>query len=82
MLDQLKERDVTVLVSTHDLNMASTRFDKVLLINHHLIAYGRPELVFTPENVRSAFGSRVLHMDNGAMIVDECCPGGYEDHFP
>jgi manganese/iron transport system ATP-binding protein len=80
LLDRLKEKDVTVLVSTHDLNMASHRFDQVLLLNKRLIAFGKPAQVFSKENVREAFGSHLLYMEDAAMIVDECCPGGYEDH--
>jgi ABC-type Mn2+/Zn2+ transport system ATPase subunit len=78
LLEQLKQQRVTVLVSTHDLNMASDRFETVLLLNRRLIAFGSPEHVFTPENIRAAFGSRMLFLD-GAILVDECCPG--EDHL-
>jgi len=61
------------MVSTHDLNMAATRFSQVLLINRNIIAYGTPEEVFTPENLHIAFGGQVLSM-HGVMVVDECCP--------
>ncbi len=78
LLDQLQEEGVTVMVSTHDLNMASQRFGTVLLLNHTLVAYGTPQQVFTPESVRQAFGSHVLSME-GVMLVDECCPP--EEHL-
>jgi manganese/iron transport system ATP-binding protein len=78
LLDQLKKLNVTVLVSTHDLNMASRRFDAVLLINRRLIAYGTPQQVFSSENVHKAFGSQILYMDGAALLVDECCPGDPE----
>ena len=80
LLDRLESQEVTVMVSTHDLPMASQRFEKVLLINHRLIAYGSPGEVFTPESIRQAFGSQVLYMD-GAVVVDECCPPE-EHHHP
>ncbi len=73
LLEEMHRQNVTVMVSTHDLNMASKRFEKVLMINRRLIAYGTPDEVFTPELVKAAFGERIL-MLNGAMIVDECCP--------
>ena len=63
---------MTVLVSTHDLPMASERFEKVLLLNHRLVAYGAPAEVFSNINISAAFGHQVLYLD-GAMIVDECC---------
>ncbi len=47
LLDDLSAAQVTVMVSTHDLSLASQRFDLVLLINRQLIAYGPPEQVFT-----------------------------------
>jgi manganese/iron transport system ATP-binding protein len=80
LLDRLKIEDVTVLVSTHDLNMASQRFEQVLLLNHRLISFGHPNIAFTPEYLSAAFGSHVLYVENGTMIVDECCPGDHERH--
>ncbi len=72
LLDELHVQKVTVMVSTHDLGMASERFERVLLLNRRVIAYGTPEQVFTPENVRGAFGGQVLDI-HGAMVVDQCC---------
>lgn len=81
LLEEMHRKDITVMVSTHDLNMASQRFEKVLMLNRRMIAYGTPEEVFTPALVRSAFGERVMLL-NGAMVIDECCPPGgiEEDH--
>jgi ABC-type Mn2+/Zn2+ transport system ATPase subunit len=74
LLDHLREREVTTLISTHDLNLAASRFDLVLLLNHRVIAYGEPKAVFQQENLQSAFGNSLLVMENGTMLVDECCP--------
>jgi ABC-type Mn2+/Zn2+ transport system ATPase subunit len=81
LLEEMHRKDITVMVSTHDLNMASQRFEKVLMLNRRMIAYGTPEQVFTPELVRVAFGERVMFL-NGAMVIDECCPpgGNEEEH--
>ncbi len=73
LLDQLQTQGVTTMVSTHDLNMATRRFEQVVLLNRRLIAWGPPNQVFTPETIRQAFGSRVLFLE-GAAFVDECCP--------
>ena len=73
LLDHLREKVVTAIISTHDLNLAASRFDLVLLINHRLIAFGTPQQVFTRENLDSAFGNSLLIMENGMMLVDECC---------
>lgn len=73
ILECLQERGVTLMVSTHDLNLAATRFERIILLNRRLIAYGSAEQVFTPEAVRQAFGRQVLVLE-GAMVVDQCCP--------
>ncbi len=48
LLEQLKAQQVTVMVSTHDLSMAAQRFERVLLLNQRLIAYGPAQEVLTP----------------------------------
>lgn len=74
LLEQLRARQVTVLVSTHDLTLAAERFDLVLLLNRRTIAYGPPAEVFTPAHIAAAFGPQVLFVE-GAAVVDQCCPG-------
>jgi ABC-type Mn2+/Zn2+ transport system ATPase subunit len=74
LLDELRDQGVTVMVSTHDLNLARERFDLVLLLNHRLVAFGTPVQVFTTEHVSSAFNTQMLMLD-GALVVDQCCGG-------
>ncbi len=75
LLPQLQNQGVTVIVSTHDLNLASTRFDLVLLLNRRVIAFGNAAQVFTPDHITQAFGTRTLMLDGkGSLVVDECCP--------
>ena len=73
LLEHLQSEQVTAMVSTHDLTLASERFDQVLLLNKHIVAYGTPKEVFTPQNLSRAFGSQVLFLD-GVAVVDQCCP--------
>jgi ABC-type Mn2+/Zn2+ transport system ATPase subunit len=73
LLKNLRTDKVTVLVSTHDLNLAATHFDLVVLLNKKLIAFGTPETALTAETLRAAFGKRLVTMD-GTFLVDECCP--------
>ena len=81
LLEQLRERSVTVLISTHDLNMAAQRFAGVLLLNKRLVAYGSPEEVFRPENLRQAFSGQFLQIEgSGAVVVDQCCD--HDEHDP
>ncbi|MDP2778004.1 MAG: metal ABC transporter ATP-binding protein [Anaerolineales bacterium] len=79
LLDHLHNQQVTTIISTHDLNLAASRFDLILLLNHRLIAYGTPSQVFAKDNLAQAFGNSLLVMEDGMMLVDECCPPD-EDH--
>jgi ABC-type Mn2+/Zn2+ transport system ATPase subunit len=74
LIERLLARKVTVVISTHDLNLASTRFHQALLMNKSVIAHGKPAEVFTPQNMSNAFGNSILMLENGSLIVDECCP--------
>ena len=73
LLEQLKQQEVTVLVSTHDLGMAAQRFEYVLLLNQRLIAFGPAQEVLKPEVIQQAFSGRVLFLGDMA-VIDECCP--------
>ncbi len=79
LLDALRDREVTTIISTHDLNLAANRFDLILLLNKRIISFGPPDEVMQQENLARAFGNSLLVMENGAMLVDECCPPD-EDH--
>ncbi len=74
LLDDLQTQHVTAMISTHDLNLAAARFEQVLLLNHHVVAYGRVDEVFTPQALSQAFSGQVLLLPNGLALVDECCP--------
>jgi len=73
-LDMLQAQRVTVLLATHDLAMASSRFDRLLLLKRTVIAYGQPEHVFTPDALKAAYGGRVGMFQQGQgafFILDE-----------
>jgi manganese/iron transport system ATP-binding protein len=72
VLDQLRHACVTVLVSTHDIQLASTRFDRVAILRRRLIAYGPPADVMQPGIVQEAFGNHAMMLE-GALVVDPCC---------
>ena len=52
ILDLLKQRGMTVLVSTHDLQLAADQFDRLMLLQRRLLGFGRPAEVLTPENLQ------------------------------
>jgi ABC-type Mn2+/Zn2+ transport system ATPase subunit len=73
LLSELKDQDVTVLVSTHDLNMAASKFESIILLKKRLIAYGTPAEVMRRENLSAAFGEQLFLLD-GLALIDHCCP--------
>jgi ABC-type Mn2+/Zn2+ transport system ATPase subunit len=76
IMDELRGRDVTVLASTHDLNLASEHFDRVLLLNRRVYGLGKPADVFTTDRLLLAFGGhlRLLQTDSEVVAVgDTCC---------
>lgn len=56
ILDDLQSQLVTVMVATHDLDLAANRFDRVMLLNHQLLGLGQPPEVFTVDRLLSAYG--------------------------
>jgi manganese/iron transport system ATP-binding protein len=60
LLESLQQRGTTILATTHDLSCVAEWFDRVLALNHRVIAYGRPAQVLTQETLSATFGSHVL----------------------
>lgn len=58
-LDTLRQKQVTVIVSTHNLNLAAARFDCLLLLNQQLIGFGPPAQVFTASLLEQAYGGQL-----------------------
>jgi manganese/iron transport system ATP-binding protein len=80
IVNELRQRCVTVMVATHDLNLAAERFDRVMLLNKRLLGIGLPEEVFTAEQLQTAYGGhlRLVQTDDGLMILsDTCCEGDH-----
>jgi ABC-type Mn2+/Zn2+ transport system ATPase subunit len=76
-LDNLRRQRVTVLLSTHDLEMATTRFDRLVLLNRRVLADGSAQTVLTPERLAAAYGGRLVVWQDGRPLTvstDECCP--------
>jgi ABC-type Mn2+/Zn2+ transport system ATPase subunit len=70
LFSELQEQQVTVLISTHDLKLAATFFDHVLLLNRRLISWGFSDEVLTSQNLMEAFGGQLLFL-NDAVVVDK-----------
>jgi manganese/iron transport system ATP-binding protein len=83
LIDELNQEGVTLLVATHDLNLAAERFDQIILINRHIIAFGPPGEALTQQALVQAYGGHVHRIDQegGLLIVtDTCCEGDDDPH--
>lgn len=74
ILDSLRPDGVTVLVATHDLNLAAEHFDRIMLLNHRIVGFGPPATVLTSENLVAAYGGHMHVMEGGELVLtDTCC---------
>jgi len=88
LLRGLTDRGVTLLVSTHDLDIAAREFRRIMLLNRKLVALGPPSSVMRTELLLPTFGGhasvQLQAAENGApgnvVVYDTCCDGGDAHH--
>lgn len=82
LLNVLREQQITVMVATHDLDQAAEHFERVMLLNRHLIGFGTPEQTLTGEKLRHAYGShlRLLPLNGELLAVGDTCCDGEHNH--
>ncbi len=80
VLDALRSQQVTVMIALHDLKLAASSFDRVMLLKRRLIGIGKPDEVFTRVNLNQAYGDRIQVEVNDSEIpfIDETCCGDEE----
>lgn len=73
ILDELQVRMVTVMLATHDLNLADEEFDRVMLLNHRLIGFGSAKEVFTQDKLVEAYGGHlhIVQSEEGQTLILE-----------
>jgi zinc transport system ATP-binding protein len=54
-----QERNLTILMVTHDLNIVWEHGDNVLCMNKKTLCYGKPRQVITPEELEKVYGTGV-----------------------
>jgi ABC-type Mn2+/Zn2+ transport system ATPase subunit len=84
LLDTLREQKVTVMVATHDLEQAAKHFDRIMLLNKKIVAFGEAAVVLHSDNLLHAYGGRFRTVEgkSGLLTVDDsCCDEGEHDHI-
>jgi manganese/iron transport system ATP-binding protein len=82
LLDTLQNQKVTVMVATHDLDQAAHHFDRMMLLNHRIVAFGNPDKVLQTENLLKAYGGRLRSANGNTILpVDDCCGDDTHDHI-
>lgn len=71
LLRDLKAAGKTVLVVHHDLSSAKDYFDRMLLLNMRLIAFGPTEEVFTAEMLQKTYGGRLTILADVASRMED-----------
>jgi ABC-type Mn2+/Zn2+ transport system ATPase subunit/ABC-type Zn uptake system ZnuABC Zn-binding protein ZnuA len=68
ILKQLASEGKTLLVVHHDLSTVEEYFDKVILLNQRLIAYGDTEDVFNQDNMAKCYGPQLTILAKTGMF--------------
>lgn len=70
LLMELKQKGATILISTHELTALTEYCDQVVLVKQSIIAAGKTEKVFTPDNVARTFEGMIHRLSFGTKPVD------------
>lgn len=68
ILHALRDAGKTVIVVHHDLQTVRDYFDWMVILNVRVIAQGPVSEVYTPENLRRAYGGQIALIDSDATL--------------
>lgn len=69
LLRRLRDEGCIILVSTHNLGSVPEFCDRTVLINRTILAQGLTKEVFTPDNLKRAFGGVLRHFVLGGTAL-------------
>ena len=75
---------MTILLSTHDLNMAAAHVPWVICLNGNVVAQGPPDKVFTDEILSSTYRGemQVIRQDGRIFVHQKPHTHGIQDVIP
>ncbi|MCC7448030.1 MAG: metal ABC transporter ATP-binding protein [Anaerolineae bacterium] len=69
VLNKLQADGVTIVLATHDLMLASTQFDRLLLMHKSVVAFGKANEVFKPDLLAQTYGGQLALWQNGSQVM-------------
>ncbi len=69
VLEALNADGITIVLCTHDLNLAFSRFKRVIALRGQIIACGTPQEVYTPAVLSKVYGGRLATWDDGRQVM-------------
>ena len=72
LLDELNHQDVTIIMTTHEINSVAAHLPWVVCLNRGVVAEGPPNDVFTPEVLKSTYDADIhVTQYQGMTLVAE-----------
>lgn len=68
ILKELASEGKTILVVHHDLSTVNQYFDKIILLNQRLIAFGDTETTFNQDNIAKAYGPQLTILHKTGLV--------------
>ena len=70
LLKRLRAAGGTVIMATHDIELASEWCDALIMVNRGIVAYGPPSIACQPDILRRTYGGQVLVMPQENVASD------------
>jgi zinc/manganese transport system ATP-binding protein/zinc transport system ATP-binding protein len=77
MLAELNHQGMTVLISTHDLNLTGAHVPWVICLNRRVVSQGPPEMVYTPEILSETYRGEMLVLRQAGLLLVHQKPHGH-----
>ncbi len=72
LLDELNHQDITVVMSTHEINAVAAHLPRIVCLNGGVVADGPPAEVFTSEVLSRTYGAEmpITHYEGVPMVAE------------